>query len=276
MIPNLALAFAVFQLSVKEVRAQERSVRDTSESREVTAADEISIEEATRDVAAAARRHLETALGSDLGYVRWNALRAARTLSAPWIAESVLPFCDSPDLTERSIALEAVANTDPGLGRAAFLDALTSEERSIRLRGVLGLAALGDGNTVPNLVTIMKEDPDPDLQAAAARALGDIRDVRASIPLYESIESRLPAVREQAVMALMAISGEDVGEYLVGWLREDHDPGETEILKLLALVPDPALVGLIEPFLKHDDDDVRTMAAAAIISILDRSRSSQP
>ena len=55
-----------------------------------------------------------------------------------------------------------------------------------------------------------------------------------------------------------------------------QNPGEEEILRLLALIPDPSLVELIEPFLAHDDNHVRTLAAAAILSILERSGLVQP
>lgn len=276
MVPGLAMALAVFQLSVKEARAQEETTRRTSDSREVAAADEVLVEEAARKIAEAARRHLESALNSDQESTRWDALRAAGTLREPWIAEIVVPLCDSPDIMERGIALEAVASSNPKKGRGAFLRALISGERSIRLRGVLGLAALGDDDTVPNLVTIMDDDPDPDLRAAAARALGDIGDTQASIHLYEAIKSTFPPVRRYAVMSLLTMGDEDVGTYLVGGLQELRYPGELEILRLLALIPDPTLIEAISPYLEHRDDAVRTQAAAAVFSILERSGNAQP
>jgi len=276
MVPGLAMALAVFQLSVKETRAQEETTRRTSDSRQLAAADEVLVEEAAREVAEAARRHLESALNSDQDLVRWDALRAAATLREPWIAEIVVPLCDSPDIMERGIALEAVISSNPEKGRDAFLRALISGERSIRLRGVLGLAALGDDDIVPNLVTIMDDDPDPDLRAAAARALGEIGDTQASIHLYEAIKSPFPPVRKYAVMSLLTIDDEGVGTYLVGRLQELDYPGELEILRLLALIPDPTLIEAISPYLEHANDDVRTQAAAAVFSILERSGNAQP
>jgi HEAT repeat protein len=270
------MALTVFQLSAKEARAQEATTRGTSDSRNVTAAGDVLIEEALLEVATTARRHLESALHNDHEIVRWDALMAAGTLSETWIAEIVLPLCDSPDIIERGLALEVVASSNPEKGRDAFLRALISGERSIRLRGVLGLAALGDDDTVPNLVTIMNDDPDPDLRAAAARALGDIGDVTASIHLYEAIESPFPPVRTYAVRSLLMIGDEDVGTYLVGRLQERGSPGENGILRLLALIPDPTLIGPIIPYLEHSADDVRTQAAAAVFSILERSGNAQP
>ena len=42
------------------------------------------------------------------------------------------------------------------------------------------------------------------------------------------------------------------------------------------MIPNPALVGLIEPYLEHEEDEIRTLAAVAIFSILERSRLAQP
>jgi hypothetical protein len=270
------MAFAVFQLSAKEARAQEEMTRGPRASRKVTSAGEVLSEEASLEVATTARRHLESALDSDQEHVRWYALMAVRTLSQTWIAEIVLPLCDSPDIVERGFALEVVAGSNPKMGRNAFLRALISEERSIRLRGVLGLAALGDDDAVPNLVSIMNDDLDPDLRAAAARALGDIGDTEASIHLYEAIKSPFPPVRKYAVMSLLAIGDEDVGTYLVGGLQGLHYPGELETLRLMALIPDPTLIDPISPYLEHSDAEVRTQAATAVFSILERSGNARP
>jgi len=122
----------------------------------------------------------------------------------------------------------------------------------------------------------MDDDPDPDLRAAAACALGDIGDTQASIHLYEAIKSPFPPVRKYAVMSLLTIGDEGVGTYLVGRLQEIDNPGELEILRLLALIPDPTLIEAISPYLEHSNDDVRTQAAAAIFSILERSGNAQP
>ena len=226
--------------------------------------------------AAASRRQLESALDSRDMNRRFPALRAARYLKEPWVAEIVLPLCDSPDFIERVLALEVVTNSNPRLGRAAFLHALTSGERSLRLRGLLGLAALGDTEAVPHLVEIMKNDPDPDLRVAAAQALGDMGDLRASVALYEGIESDYAPMREQAVLALVAIGDNGVGEYLIDRLENDHPPGRNEVLRLLALVPDRSLISAIEPFLAHEDRVTRVLAAAAILSILEGPPHSLP
>lgn len=226
--------------------------------------------------AATSRQQLESALRSKDMNQRWTAMRVARYLKEPWIAEIALSYCDAPDMIERVLALEVVANTNPEVGKSVFLKALSSGERALRLRGLLGLAALGDPDTVPDLVKIMRDDPDPDLRVSAAQALEDIGDLKASIALYEGIESEYPPMREQAVLTLIAIGDAGLRDYLIDRLVNEHNPGREEVLRLLALVPDRSLVSVIEPYLSHEDEVTRVLAAAAILSILEGTGSAQP
>ena len=258
----LLIFLSIVLCSAANAGAQAEIVQDSSRN-------------AGESAATKAREQLELALVGEDTIQRFPALQAARFINEPWLAELALPLCQSPDALERAFALEVVTSTNPAIGREAFLEALTSEERPLRLRGLLGLAALGSPETIPELVRIMNDDPYPDLQATAARALGDIGDIAASNPLYGAIGNNYPPVREQAVLALIAIGDHNLGKNLVDRLRNDHSPGIAETLRLMALVPDPDLISFIEPYLTDDDPLKRTLAAAAILSILERSEDSQ-
>ena len=261
--PCLLTILAVVSISAMYAWAEEEVTPETRSKIEASAA-------------AAARRQLKTALASDDGNIRFPALRVARSISEPWVAEIVAPLCQSPDFMERVLALEVVTNSDPERCRASFMEILTSGERALRLRGLLGMAAIGDPSTVPEIVRIMKDDLDPDLQAVAAKALGTVGDIKASAALYEAIEDDYFPVREQAVLALITIGDQGLRGYLIDRLQNDHFPGQAETLRLMARVPDAALVVAIEPFLMNDDHEKRTLAAAAILSILERSGNAQP
>lgn len=261
--PYLLTILAFVSISAMPAWAEEEVTHETRLSVEAGAA-------------ASARRQLKSALASNDGNQRFPALRVARSIGEPWIAEIVAPLCQSPDFLERALALEVVTNSDPERCRASFLEILTSGERALRLRGLLGLAALGDSNTVPDIVRIMKDDLDPDLQAVAARTLGEIGDIEASVALYEAIQDDASPVREKAVLALVAIGDEDLLEFLIDRLKNDHFPGQAETLRLMAFVPDPALVAVIKPYLMNDDHEKRILAAAAILSILERSGNTEP
>lgn len=273
----LPTALLIIGPSVADASPQQSPVPQKTEATSAETGARTSLRPFQRAAASEARRVLESALAGDDGPAKWLGLYAVRQLRQPWIAASLLRLCDSPDLTERVLALEAVTNSNPAKGKSAFAAALESEHRSIRLRGVLGLTALRDTSMAPDLVTIMLEDEDPDLRAAAAHALGEIGAVTASIPLYESVmESQYAPVREQAVLALMALGDEQVGVYLVEQLKTDRGPGEEELLKLLALIPDPNLIADLTPYLEHEFLEIRIQAAATILSILEKTRPSNP
>ena len=77
-------------------------------------------------------------------------------------------------------------------------------------------------------------------------------------------------------MALLAIGDRTVGRYLVGRLQEKGHPGEEEILRLLALIADPALIEPIAPYLEDRNENLRILAAIAVFTILERSGHAQP
>jgi hypothetical protein len=237
---------------------------------------ERSLDETTRTAIHDSRRLLERALTDSNSNVRFKALREARHLHEPWIADAALPSCESPGLTEKNLGLEAVIASSPEKGREVFLEALMHPNRSIRLRGLLGLEKLADPSTLVDVISVLETDDDPDVKVVAARTLGAIGNINASSALRDAIESPSAPLREQAVLALLAIGKEDVGRYLLRFLENDRRPGTVEALALMALVPDPSLIHLLEPFLASEDEDVRIQASVAILSILERSGSGAP
>jgi HEAT repeat protein len=140
----------------------------------------------------------------------------------------------------------------------------------------LGLEKLGDAGTVVDIIRILEGDEDPDLRVVAARALGAIADIGVSSALRRAIESPYAPLREQAVLALLAIGKEDVGRYLIRLLDDDDQTGTVEILKLVALVPDPSLIELLTPYLDHERQRIRSHASVTVLSILERSRTGAP
>jgi HEAT repeat protein len=237
---------------------------------------ERSLDETTRAALHDARRLLERALTDSDSNVRFKALREARHLHEPWIADAALPSCNSPGLTEKNLALEAVIASNPETGRKVFLEALRHPNRSFRLRGLLGLEKLADPSTVVDVISVLETDDDPDVRVVAARTLGAIGDINASSALRTAIESPNAPLREQAVLALLAIGKEDVGRYLLRFLENDRRPGTVDALQLMALVPDPSLIHLLEPFLASEDTDVRIQASVTILSIFERSAHGSP
>jgi HEAT repeat protein len=270
----LSTVFAFF--NAPGVAAQDETLVESGGSTFEVSGFERSLDEATRSSLAAARSQLEQALADSDSNTRFDALRGAIALREPWIAEIVLPLDNSPDITERNFALEAIAASNPEVGREVFLNALRSTRRSIRLRGLLGLERLADPGTVVDVIKVLESDEDPDLKVVAARTLGAIGDIGGSTALRAAIQSPYQPLRRQSVLALLAIGKEDVGRYLIRLMDDDNQTGTVEILKLVALVPDPSLIELLSPYLNHETQRVRIQASVTVLSILEGSRTGAP
>lgn len=268
-----AIVAAAIVLFAVSATAQTDTRRD-GKNADIAGAD--TMDGSARAAVVEARRQLEAALSSDQDNLRWDALREARQLREEWIGQIVIPYCDSPNLTEQVLALEAVAETDPKLGRDVFLEQLNHQQRSVRLRALLGLERAGDPDDAFEIVRVMEHDPDIDLRAVAARALGALGNPEASSSLRRKVTSHHAPLREQAVLALLKIGTEDVGEYLMDLLEADRDLDVFASMRLLALVPDPALIGRLKPYLDSEDSMIRTHASITILAILERSRAGTP
>ncbi len=225
---------------------------------------------------AAARTVLSAEMRSPHDNIRWVALRAATELRDPWIAAAAQPMCESTDILEQVLALELITNTDAARGRAQFLTALQSPDRAVRLRGLLGLEKIGDPETTLEIARHLTDDDDPDLRAVAARALGSIGDPAAVPALYSAVGDPHATVRRAAVAALVETGDTDIGRYLVSRLQHGNPSETLPLLRLLTLVRDPLLVPELEPFLRHDLEEARAWAAAAILAALETSHSTAP
>ena len=67
-------------------------------------------------------------------------------------------------------------------------------------------------------------DPDPELAASAAWALGRIGDKTAISALRESLAIPYPLVQARSARALGMLQDEDSALMLMSWLRTDSDP----------------------------------------------------
>jgi hypothetical protein len=81
-------------------------------------------------------------------------------------------------------------------------DKLTSGEMLEKIRAVYALTGL-KGQAVIDLVVKALKDPSPDVRAAAARALGEMGDLRALKPLVEALDDEDPVVLRSIVDALI-------------------------------------------------------------------------
>jgi len=171
----------------------------------------------------------------------------------------------SADAATRLTAIEAVADVGSDLGMEAVQFALADEEREIQLSAVRALGRLRtkDGRSAgaDRLIELVGESNDPELTAAAARALGEAADPRARMSLRPLALSKSPLVAVAAVETLGKLGDPGRIEPLLEAAR--HANSEVVKAALLALegVHDPRALDQLGQALSHEAWDVRRLAA---------------
>lgn len=215
---------------------------------------------------------LREAVSSEDGGLRRFALEKALAAPAADLQAGARLAAASADRVERSLALELLARIDVSGNRALFVEALGSPYRSVRLRALVALESLSDRSLSPRLVEVLEQDPDPDLRALAARALGRAGAAEAREALQGAVESGHPVVQTAATQALVALGDLGAGRLLLERARAASGSERRRLFGLVALVPDAGLVPALTELLEDSDREVRVGAAAAILSILGPSR----
>ncbi len=151
--------------------------------------------------------------------------------------------------------------------RARLQDALGSQDPGLREQAVAGIARLG-GAEAAELVAFFLADESLDVQVAAARALGGLRDERGrpagNDALLGALRSGSPALRAAAARAL----GETGDDRAVPALRErvrGEDPGVAlAALEALGRIGSPDLDELLMEAMSSRDEEVVKQALIAM------------
>lgn len=226
---------------------------------------------ADRDVEALqalARATLARGIDSDDVFERWAAMRAARRLAEPALAGPALRQLESDGRYEQALALEILATAAPRRSRAAFVTALDSPHRTVRLRALRALRDAEQREALVGRVAVLAgEDPDPDVRVVAVRTLREWNAFEAMPTLRRAVDDPVPAVRQEAVTALVRLGDAQVSDLVRARLAGAAPEDRARALRLAGLVPSRDLLPVVSPFLSDGDPEVRSAAAAAILAI---------
>ena len=171
----------------------------------------------------------------------------------------------SADPETRLTAIEAVAEVGSDLGMDAVQFALADEEREIQLSAVRALGRLrtrdGRAAGADRLVELVGESSDPELTAAAARALGEAADPRARLSLRPLALSKSPLVAVAAIETLGKLDDPGRIEPLLQAARHENSEVVKAALFALEGVRDPRALEQLGQALTHEAWDVRRLAA---------------
>ena len=219
---------------------------------------------------ALARALLVHGMESPDSFERWAALRAARMVPDPAFAAPALRQLTGDGRYEQALALEILAASAPDASRGAFITALDSPYRTVRLRAVRALrgAAIGRDDLVPRLAALSTDDPDPDVRVAAVRTLRDWRATAALPHLRRAAGDRSPAVGREAVTTLVEFGDPTLSSIIRERLASAPAEQRSHVLRLAGLVPARSLLPAVGPFLSDGDPEVRAAAAVAVLGIV--------
>lgn len=228
-----------------------------------------------RDPAAladAARAVLAQSIYAPEEWIRLAALQAAAGVSDGQLAVAAHGAAGSHDRYERTMALDIVIAGDPVGGRAVLLDALESQYRGHRLRALHALEPMHDPALAEAFTRRLRSDPDEDLRALAARALTRTAAPSAAATLQAALQDSSPMVRAEAVRGLVNLGSPAVTALVEQRLATARPERLVEEIRLAGLVPDPALAAKLAGYLDDVEPQVKMSAAAAILTIVNASR----
>ncbi len=217
---------------------------------------------------ALARAVLVRGIDSPDAFERWAAMRAARGIPDPALAPPALRQLESDGRYEQALALEILARAAPEASFAAFVTALDSPHRTVRLRALRALHGTDQRPALEERIgALVTEDPDPDVRVVAVRTLRDWHAFGAIPRLREAVSDPAPAVRQEAVAALVLLGDPEIAALVRQRLAEVPPEERARTLRLAGRVPSRSLLPVVSPFLSDSDPEVRSAAAAAVLTI---------
>lgn len=146
---------------------------------------------------------------------------------------------DDPDSGVRSAALRGLGNHGEPRHVPLLVRGLSDPDDQVRLEAARGLQRLHDAGAIPALLSAIREpadarvqpgeEPNPDVRAEAAVALGQYAEPRVVEGLIAALRDESLGVNRAAVLSLRTLTGQDYGldhEAWVGWRDRTSDSGE--------------------------------------------------
>jgi HEAT repeat protein len=136
----------------------------------------------------------------------------------------------------------------------------------VREAAARALGQIGGAHGVPALCAAALMDPEPSVQAEAARALGSIGSPSAAESLAPLLRSSFAEVREAALSALARI-GPPAIQWLLPMLKQSTFEARQAAAKALGLIDDPKTIPPLLAALADPDYQVRCEVIEALASV---------
>ncbi|MCS6814949.1 MAG: HEAT repeat domain-containing protein [Cyanobacteria bacterium] len=182
--------------------------------------------------------------------------------------ESVQQQLSSDQFGDRLRGINQLRQLDPAIAFTLIKPLLNDSNSRVRYAAVSQLATLGHQNpeeALPLLLQRLHDDPEIDVKAVAADALGGLK-LRAALPdllrVYQQTSDWL--LRFSIVAALGELGDPEALDFLAEALQSDEDLVRMAAIGSLGELGDPRAIPLIVPFVQDADWQVRYKLVQAL------------
>jgi HEAT repeat protein len=184
------------------------------------------------------------------------------------MSESIAALIESEDKGDRIKALNMLREIDPAIAFGYIKQLVTDNNTRVRYGAVSQFATLGTEDLNDSL-TILRDrlvnDPEPDVQAAAADAIGALKLTAAFDDLQHLYETTPEWLVQFSIVAALGELGEPRGLQLLQTALKNETPlVQTAAIGAIGELGDASGVESITPFVTHPDWQIRYQLARAL------------
>lgn len=181
--------------------------------------------------------------------------------------ESVKLLLSSEDLGDRLRAVNQIRQLEPSVGFELIQSAVGDSNSRVRYSAVSQLDTLG-GQDLQLSLSILREllnDPEPDVQAAAADCLGALRLQEAFDDLQQLYQTTPEWLVQFSIIATLGELGDPRGfELLKQALTSDNELIKTAAISSLGELGNMEAVALLSPYATNSDWQIRYRVVQAL------------
>lgn len=182
--------------------------------------------------------------------------------------ESVGQMLASEDFGDRLKGVNLLRDLDPGEALGMILPVTADSNTRVRYAAVSQMATLGEQDretALHRLREVLKTDPEPDVKAAAADALGALKFKEAYDDLAEAYHLTQEWLLQFSIIAALGELGDARSfELLQEAIQSDNPLIKTAAIGSFGELGDPRAVEILAPFMNDPDWQVRMRLAQAL------------
>ncbi len=181
--------------------------------------------------------------------------------------DTVKKKLDSEDLGDRLRGVNEIRQLEPAVGFELVQSAITDKNARVRYSAVSQFDTLGtqDLDKSLDLLRGLLQDPEADVQAAAADCLGGLKLVAAFDDLQQLYQSTEEWIVKLSVIAALGELGEPRGfDMLKQALSEDNDLVKTAAISSMGELGNTEGVSILESYASNADWQIRYRVAQAL------------